>query len=62
MARDVNVDMQQLLKQLKDLGASTREINAVERAFKGTRKGTEEFAAAVDLAEMKIQALKGAAE
>ena len=62
MARDVNVDMQQLLRQLKDLGASTREINAVERAFKGTRKGTEEFAAAVDLAEMKIQALQGAAE
>ena len=62
MARDVNVDMQQLLRQLKDLGASTREINAVERAFKGTRKGTEEFAAAVDLAETKIQALKRGAE
>jgi len=62
MARDLNVDMQQLLKQLKDLGASTREINAVERAFKGTRKGTEEFAAAVDLAETKIQALKTGAE
>ena len=62
MARDVNVDVQQLLRQLKDLGASTREVNAVKKAFEGARKGTADFAAAVDLAELKIQSLKSGAE
>jgi len=63
MARnDINVDMQQLLSQLKDLGASVREINAVKKAFEGTKKGTEDFAAAVDLAETKIASMKAGAE
>ena len=62
MARDVNVDMQQLLRQLKDLGAKAREINAVKNAFGDAKKGTEEFAAAVDLAQTKIASMKAGAD
>ena len=59
---DINVDMQRLLQQLKELNVAPRQIAAIEKAFKGTAKGTEEFAAAVELAEAKIENATGAAE
>ena len=59
---DINVDMQRLLQQLKELDVAPRQIEAIKRAFDGTTKGTEEFAAAVELAEAKIENARGAAE
>ncbi len=59
---DINVDMQRLLQQLKELDVAPRQIEAIKRAFDGTAKGTEEFAAAVELAEAKIENARGAAE
>ena len=59
---DINVDMQRLLQQLKELDVAPRQIEAIKRAFDGTTKGTEEFAAAVELAEAKIENATGAAE
>ena len=59
---DINVDMQRLLQQLKELDVAPRQIEAIRRAFDGTAKGTEEFAAAVELAEAKIENARGAAE
>ena len=59
---DINVDMQRLLQQLKELDVAPRQIEAIKRAFVGTAKGTEEFVAAVELAEAKIENARGAAE
>ena len=59
---DINVNMQRLLQQLKELDVAPRQIEAIKRAFDGTTKGTEEFAAAVELAEAKIENARGAAE
>lgn len=56
-----NIDFNSLLQQLKQLGASTREVNALQRAFKQATEGTEEFEGAIELATSKIKQLQAEA-
>ena len=54
-------ELQDIIKRLQELGASTREIERLRKEFEGLKKGTVEFEQAVKQGTERVEDLKDAA-